>query len=196
MFTVACKNLMLDACGVSYLSLHDGYPGTTGLNELSGGSPAYARQSVALAAAAAGAKASSNQPTFDVPASKTVRWIGFWSAVSGGTFLGAVPNGGTEKEFSVDVTGNKILSVAHGLVNDNRVVVYGTTVPSPLAGGTIYFVVGATTDDFQLATTLGGAAIDLTTVGTYDCVFAKIIEETFGAQGLHRVDALSLNLNG
>ncbi len=94
-YSTAGKNLMLDALrgtnptvAVAYASLHTGSPGDDGANELTGGTPAYARKAITMAAASAGAIAASNQPVFDVPASSTVTHVGFWSAVSGGTFLG------------------------------------------------------------------------------------------------------------
>jgi hypothetical protein len=196
MFTPAAKNNMLNASGVTHVSLHDGYPGATGLNELTGGSPAYARKAISFAAAAGGAKASSTTPTFDVPAGKTVRYIGYWDAVSAGNFLGCVPNGGSEKEFTVDTTGNKVLSNAHGFLNNDKVVIFGTTPPTGLALGTIYFVVSATANDLQVSATQGGSAIALTGSNSYDCTISKLVEESFGAQGQHQISALSLNLNG
>lgn len=84
-YSVAAKNKMLDALGVTVVSLHSANPGSTGANELSGGSPAYARKSITQATAAAGATAASTQPVFDVPAGSTVAFVGYWS---GATYLG------------------------------------------------------------------------------------------------------------
>lgn len=90
-YSSLAKNAMLDALGsmAQFVSLHDGDPGDNGANEISGGSPAYARKGITWNPAAGGAKDSSNQPVFDVPAGKTVAYIGFWSALSGGVFYGA-----------------------------------------------------------------------------------------------------------
>lgn len=84
------KNVGLDAlAGVAiYGSLHTADPGTTGTNEVTGGSPAYARKSLTWAAASGGSVALSNQPTFDVPASTTVAYVGLWSAATNGTYYG------------------------------------------------------------------------------------------------------------
>lgn len=85
------KNEILDS-GASwppaYVSLHSADPGATGANELTGGTPAYARKAATWSAAAAGAKALSNQPVFDVPAGSTVAFVGLWSALTAGTYLG------------------------------------------------------------------------------------------------------------
>jgi len=94
-YSTAGKNLMLDALrgtnptvALAYASLHSADPGDTGANEVTGGTPAYARKAVTIGAASAGAIAATNQPVFDVPPGTTVTHVGFWSAVSGGTFLG------------------------------------------------------------------------------------------------------------
>lgn len=85
------KNVMLDQFGTVavYASLHTADPGNTGASEVSGGSPAYARKSVTWNAAASGSKTASNAPVFDVPASTTVTYVGFWSAATAGTFYGS-----------------------------------------------------------------------------------------------------------
>lgn len=195
MYSIAAKNNMLNSIGVSYVSLHDSYPGATGAGELAGGSPAYVRKAVTLALASAGQRAASTAPLFDVPAGKTVRYIGFWDAVAGGNFLGFVANGGSEREFTVDTAGNKVLSTAHGLSNNDKVVIAGTTAPAGLALGTLYFVVNATANDLQVSATLGGAAIALTAQPSYDCTISKVVEESFGSQGQHQISSLTLDLN-
>lgn len=90
--TDAFKNVGLNAMAGDglYLSLHSAAPSTTGLNEISGGSPAYARKAASWASASAGAVAISGSLAFDVPAS-TVAYVGVWTAVSGGTFRGYWP---------------------------------------------------------------------------------------------------------
>jgi len=91
MLNATAKNLMLQALAAAavYVSMHDDDPGTTGLNEITGGSPAYARKSITWNAASGGALDSSNAPSFDIPAGTTVKYIGYWSAASGGTFYGS-----------------------------------------------------------------------------------------------------------
>jgi len=85
------KNAMLNALAALavFVSLHDNDPGDNGANEISGGSPAYARKAITWNAASGGSIDDSNVPVFDVAAGKTVKYVGFWSAVSGGTFYGA-----------------------------------------------------------------------------------------------------------
>lgn len=85
------KNLMLDALAAAagYVSIHTADPGATGINEISGGSPAYARKAVTWNPAATGSVAASNQPVLDIPAAGTVAYGGLWSAESGGVFYGS-----------------------------------------------------------------------------------------------------------
>lgn len=90
-YSILGKNLMLNALGAAaiYVSLHSADPGESGTNELSGGSPAYARKSITWNAASGGSMDDSNVPVFDVPASSTVSYVGFWSALTTGTFYGS-----------------------------------------------------------------------------------------------------------
>lgn len=83
-YKLDAKHVMLNAlAGVAkYVSLHSGYPATSG-NELSGGG--YARQQVTFNTPSNGAITISGQPTFSVPAGATVAAVGFWSAATGGT---------------------------------------------------------------------------------------------------------------
>lgn len=167
-----------------FSSLHTGDPGTTGVNEATGGSPAYARKSVTWAAAASGQRASSIAQTFDVPAG-TYFWVGKWSAVTAGTYYGHAPLGGqTPQAGTAAAVGDAITSYAHGLVNTDRVVVFdvqAATVPAGLVEGTVYYTVGATADTFQVSLTSGGAAVDITANG--ELGFQKCIPETFAGQG-------------
>lgn len=184
-FTTAAKNVMLDSLTGLTVSLHTDYPGTTGVNEVTGGAPAYARQAATFAAASGGTKATSAGLTFDVPAC-TVRWFGLWN---GGTFYGASPNGGTPAEFVADITNDKILKASHAFPNGQKLVFFAGTPPTGLTAGTIYYVVNASTNDFQVAASAGGAAINLTGLGATDCQLSPITEQVYAAQGTHTVSA-------
>lgn len=69
---------------LSYISLHTADPGSTGTNEATGGS--YARQSLTWGSSSAGVT-SASQVSFSVNAG-TYSHIGFWDAVSAGTYRG------------------------------------------------------------------------------------------------------------
>lgn len=99
LYTDAELNAMADAEAARFpwMSLHTGAPGTTGANEATGGSPAYARKAPTFnAAGTAGPLGSGAQPatvgvawsdevTFDAPAG-TYTHGGMSSASTGGTF--------------------------------------------------------------------------------------------------------------
>lgn len=74
-----------ESAKILYLSLHTTSPGTTGANEATGGSPAYARKATTVTAS--GGTGTSTQVTFDVPAG-TYGFFGAWTAITGGTFIG------------------------------------------------------------------------------------------------------------
>lgn len=82
------RNVAHAAIAQTYASLHTADPSTTGANEVTGGSPAYARKAINFGAASAGSMASSSTPVFDVPAT-TVAYVGFWDASTSGNFIGS-----------------------------------------------------------------------------------------------------------
>lgn len=202
-FNTTVKNLSLDAldesiaAGIKYVGIHQlGDPGTgltaTG-TEATGGSPAYARQAVTWGAASAGQKSNTGALTFDVPAG-TYGAFGLWNTVtlnSGTQYMGYIPFGGASalKGFaSVDTTLSNAdyFSVAHGMSNTDRVMIYpefGGTLPTGLATGTIYYVVGATTNAFQLSATSGGSAIVPSVLGSGGFYWQRFVPEVFAAQG-------------
>lgn len=85
-FSVAARNTMLGSLSPAYVSLHTASPGDSGANEVSGGS--YARVACSWASASGASRAASNQPAVNVPAGTTITHVGYWTASSGGTFLG------------------------------------------------------------------------------------------------------------
>lgn len=78
----------LAGSGNNYISLHTGSPGTSGANEVTGGS--YARVQTTWSSSSGGSKAGS-QVTINVPASTTIEYFGIWSASSSGTYIGGGP---------------------------------------------------------------------------------------------------------
>lgn len=194
MIPTARVNSLLDTeyAANDKLSLHTAFS-TSGANEVTGGS--YARQTITWSAASARSKASSGNIDVPVPTGTTVGWIGVWDS-AGTTFKGMVANGGAEKQFQLDLTNNRIYCENHGLANDNRVVVTGDTVPTGLTAGTHYWVVGVTAGDpdyFQIASTQGGAAIDITGQHSADARISKIVLEAYAADGTHRVTSFSVS---
>lgn len=59
-----------------------------------------------------------------------------------------------------------VTDTAHGMPNGTPVVLGGTAVPTGFVAGTIYFVVNQAANTYQLAATVGGAAINSSSTGT------------------------------
>lgn len=204
--TSAAKNLMLSALGVASVtnadfgSLHSAYS-TTGTNELTGGSPAYARQGLTWATASGGSMAlAATLPTWPVPAASTVAWIGFWDAVTTGTFLGMVPAGGglpqpVSVETSAGITADTFNAKAHGFTANKPVVFWGS-LPTGISVGTIYYVIatGLTTDVFEISATVGGSALNITGTAPFNFFVEGCVPEAFVGQGTYAVSSLSLDL--
>jgi hypothetical protein len=72
-----------------YASIHTANPSTTGANEVTGGSPAYARQLVDWDPATGQILAMDAPLEFNMPAGSTAAYVGIWSAVTAGTFRGS-----------------------------------------------------------------------------------------------------------
>ncbi len=154
-----------------HLSLHDGEPGETGANEVTGGS--YARQPTTFAAASGGATNNSTQEDFTLMPAVTIFFAGLWDAVSAGNFMAAIPLGAGARQLATLLSSTDIFTAyAHGFVDDDRIVVRASNIgdlPTGLSESTIYFVITATTDTFQLSATSGGATVAMTTDGEVMC---------------------------
>lgn len=207
-FNDLARNAALDgldegvAAGILYVGVNtlvtgppsDGTPGTgatAAATEATGGSPAYARQAVTWAAASGGLKSNSGSLTFDVPPG-TYAFLTLWNASTGNTgtqYRGWAPiNGSVKGFFSVDttLTNDALFSVAHGLADGDRVIlfnVFSESLPTGLTEGAVYYVVNSTTNSFKVSNSSGGAAVDITAVGGGEGYFQKVIPEVFASQG-------------
>jgi hypothetical protein len=125
-----------------------------------------------------------------VPAG-TYGFFCFFNASTGNTsnYRGYAPfGGGTKGFFSVDttLTNDQVFSVAHGLADGDRVMlfnVFAETLPTGVSEGTVYFVVNSATNTFKVSTTSGGAAVDITAVGGGEGFWQKVVPEVFASQG-------------
>lgn len=91
-----------------------------------------------------------------------------FDAASAGTLMDWGEFLGEGKVFSVDASTDTLTSAAHGFTNGQAVRVRNKdgTLPTGLSASTKYYIVGATTNTFQLSLTAGGAAVDITAVGS------------------------------
>lgn len=156
------------------------------MTEVTGGS--YARQAITWAAASGGSRANSAQLSIPIPAGVTVQSVGVWDALTAGNQQGFFQIGSTIRGAgTVDTIANDtIKSNGHGLATDDRVFftgVAGEALVAGLSATTLYFVraTGLTADAFTVATTSGGAAVDITALG--DVAFYKTVPQTFSIAG-------------
>lgn len=103
--------------------------------------------------------------------------VAFWFDLTGST---AEPSHGagrsvkvdtlTKKSFApagVNTTTDTITITSHGLTNNTEVVFASTgTLPGGLSGTTTYFVINATANTFQVSTSAGGSAFNITSQGS------------------------------
>jgi hypothetical protein len=185
---------------IAYASLHTAYS-ATGANELTSGSPAYARQAVTWAGASGPSKGSSSVAgAFNVPSGSTVAFVGLWSAVTSGTFGGMGPNdAGTQYAFTATLASPCVFTApGSSYSNGNTVVLFpgaGGTLPTGSPGfvaGTVYYVVSASGATFELSATSGGSAINSSAVGSG--IVQALTLETFGAQGTFTLSSETLSL--
>jgi len=86
----------------------------------------------------------------------------------GETLLVGTPSAfsATKTITAVDIATETVTSNAHGYANATPIQIAATTtIPVGLLALTTYYVVGATANTFQFSLTVGGAAIDITSVG-------------------------------
>lgn len=210
----ATKNALLNSAASgglitsgTHLAAFTAFPPTIGSNEVTGGSPAYARKVIAhTATAAAGSiSPSSGLPaTFDVPAGARVVALAVCSALTAGSIISWSPAAGGSRlsvstPDSTAVTNNDLFSEAHGLVAGNSVLFwddFNSGLPNGLSEDTEYFVIaaGLTTDSFRVSTTLGGSAVDITGIGVG--TVQKFVPESYGGQGTYQCTNYSTQLPG
>lgn len=184
----ALDNMFPSGANNVQLSLHNSYS-ATGANLVGN------KTNSNFSAASSRQKALSAPVDITVPSADTVRWIGAWDS-TGTTFKGMIPNGGTALTFQIDVTNNRIYCENSGLANDNKVAFFGAAAPGGLTVGVEYFVVGVTAGDpdfFQVSTTQGGSAIDITSQHAAGCMVSKLVPEIYSGAGTHRVNTFVIS---
>lgn len=211
-FSTGAINAMLDSLNnflssgsataanrIRYVSLHTAYS-ATGANELTGGSPAYARFDTGVATShwnaagtpTAGSKVTDGAQTItlNVPPLTTVAFVGLWDALSSGNFAGMGANGGaTQFAFTCTLASPGVLTApGSSYSNGDTVVVFpgaGATLPTGFTAGQIYTVAGVSGTTFNLGT-------NTTSVGAG--IVQKITTETFNAQGTFTVSSDTLSI--
>lgn len=168
--------LAVQRTAITHLAILTAYS-ESGANEVSGGS--YARVASSWNAEANKAFAQNGTVTVTgIPAGSVCRYIAGFSAVTGGSMLELWPIGGSLSDFAVDATTNKLIHPGNTFADGDRVVLVWGTAPGGLTKGVEYFVVSRTAQDYSLAATQGGAAIDITSAHDGETKISKIVPWT------------------
>ena len=83
--------------------------------------------------------------------------------------------------FTTDsVTDDKLDITSHGFSNDDRIMVTSSSqdLPAGLDSATVYYVINATANDFELSLTSSGSAVDITDNGTGTHTAKQVAEIT------------------
>lgn len=91
-----------------------------------------------------------------------------WTLFDGGLPTYSVPY------TDVNISANTITVVGHTFSNGNRIIyIQGATVIGGLNNNTLYYIVNVSGDTFQVSTTQGGGAVDLTSQGSGNHTFGE-----------------------
>lgn len=163
--------------GSLYLSLHTADPGEAGDQTTSEATyGAYAR--VAVARSSSGFTVSANAVTLFAAAtfpaatsgSNTLMFFGVGTASTGaGVLLFSGPIGSTLGPFNAATSDTITIPGLSGVAVDDRITfaaTLGSTMPTGVTEGTVYFVKTVSGNDITIATTSGGTTVDVTAAGS------------------------------
>ncbi len=172
--------------GSLYISLHTADPGEAGSQNTSECAyGAYAR--VAVARSGAGWTVSGNSVTnagaITFPkctsGSETVTHVGIGTDSAGaGTLLYSGPVGTVIQGPFTAKADDTITIPGHSLAVNERVSFYpafGSSLPTGLTEGTIYWVITVSGEDITVSTTQGGGAVNITAVGDGVAVESQVL---------------------
>jgi hypothetical protein len=120
---------------------------------------------------AAASKASANTGTAAFAAASGGPWglvshFGIFDALTTGVLLQHGMLATAIVGYQADAGTDNVWAAGHTFVDTDQVRVHGELIPTGLSRDTVYFVIGATGDEFQLSLTSGGAAVNFTSDGS------------------------------
>lgn len=160
--------------------------------EVTGGT--YGRQTAAASAASTtsgvSSKANSGNISFTgMPTTEVQGWELWNSTGSRREWYGVL----NRQIGTCQDSGDTITIATHGFINGQKVTFQSGFVPAGLSAGVTYFVVGATTNTFQVSATLGGSAVAITADGT-GIVVGVVFDITSGGAVSLATGAIILSL--
>jgi hypothetical protein len=198
MFSTATANTLLGTLTTLDVALFTVLPNAagTGGTELTGVG-GYTRIAATMGAASAGKRTSTADVLFPVATGTQtgiVGW-GFYDALTSGNFIFAEYLSAAEPLPFTAATSGTVTAPAHGMVNTDRVVLEAGEVgvlPTGLTATTVYFVISAATDTFQVSTTSGGGAVTITAAGSG--LYRKVDVKTINTGEQFKITSGSLTL--
>ena len=117
-------------------------------------------------------------------------------AASIANFLGTYFNT-VEAVSSVDTATNSLTSNSHAFADGHRVFISSTggSTPGGLDSGVLYFVVGSTTNTFQLSATEGGSPVNITDTGSGAIQVAHTLYLQAIGNGAVSIDGVTLDID-
>jgi len=158
MLTLSGKHQLLNSIPNVWASVHSSYPAEAGSGELAGGG--YQRQPLTLASASDGRREIGSNPVLSIPPGSQVRFIGYWASQTAGVFLGFVPIGG--KDYQYTLTSDLFTLWAPGItLSNNDPIVFFRFAPGLVMGEPFYYARDVNGGFFRVSSTPGGAALPL-----------------------------------
>jgi surface protein len=99
---------------------------------------------------------------------------------------------GTEAPVTFTDVGDLVTRTAHGYTNGMQVQFFNITTTTGIVNAQFYFVINATTNTFQVAATVGGAALTLTNDGTGQLLPYRIATVTITPQAANNLTNINL----
>lgn len=197
-------NTAFSAPATLYLALFTTLPNDAGSGgtEVSGGG--YARKDITnnttnFPNASGGVKSNGAAFTFSAATIPwgTIKGWGLYDASSAGNLIMKGLLRGAAQLFTASASTETITATAHGLSDGNKVLVFtdGGTLPGGLAEETEYYIIGSTANTFQLSTTSGGSAINLTTDGVGNNYVALSYWKTIDQNDIMTVPTSSVSIS-
>jgi surface protein len=101
---------------------------------------------------------------------------------------------GTDAPVTLTDAGDLVTRTAHGYSNGNTVTLWNVTGSTGPVSGQVYYVINATLNTFQIATTPGGSPVAITTDGTATLLPYRQAIVTVTPQAGQSLTALNLNI--
>lgn len=166
-------------------SLHSDNPGSTGAHEVTTGSSGFGRQQVSFTGSG-GVDTNVGAVTYSINTGVTVRWVGFWTARTGGTFLGGFPVVAPYRSAVILGGTQTVICPSHGYSLGQGIRFFTlpgcqSVVPGPISSDVTYFVQAVLSSDSFAIVEPGGSTITFS--GSGGLMVGRDMSQTFAIGG-------------